>query len=180
MAEEQPSELPTATPVSTEEDPDEIIKPQGRNRKLMFILIAAMLGGTIAGVGGTVVISSLLKEKSTSVPASPPVAEVHGSTAPTPDPKQDALIKELTEKNQRLEAQIKQQAALPMHDAPVKSEDPEKSASRPTPSAPRVIYRTVKSNEKPKVSEDCTITEKNDGLGERLKKCIEDFNDSTR
>lgn len=180
MAEEQSSELPTATPAVVEGEPDEVIKPQGRNRKLMFILIATMLGGTIVGVGGTVVVSSLFKEKPATAPANLPVAEPRRSMPPRPDPRQDALIKELKEQNQRLEAQMRQQATLSTHDAPPKSEEPTKIDPKPTPPAPRVIYRTVKAHEKPKVSEDCTITEKDDGLGERLKKCIEDFNATTR
>ncbi len=179
MAEEQPSELPPTSPASPEEEPDATLKPQGRNRKLVLILIAAMLGGTIVGVGGTMVISSLFKEKPTAVPVSTPAAVAPPPSMPTPDPQQTALIKELTEQNSRLEAQMKQQAALAARDVPPKSEESSKSEAKPIPQPPRVIYRTVKAHEKRKVAEDCTIAEKDDGLGDRLKKCIEDFNAST-
>lgn len=189
MEEQLPSELPASTSLPTEDELVATARPQGRNRKLMLILATMLLGGAIIGVGGTLVISSLFKEKPNSVPVTPVVREAPRSAAPAPapvpvpvsDPKQEALIKELKAQNERLETQIKQQAALThsQRDAPAKIEEPVKVEPKPVPPPPRVIYRTVKANEKPKVAEDCTITEKDDGLGERLKKCIDDFNKAT-
>ncbi|MBS4098378.1 MAG: hypothetical protein KGZ83_16265 [Sulfuricella sp.] len=184
MAEEQPTELPAAeqSPAEENADVDVTAKAHGRNRKLMLILGTAMLGGTIAGVGGTIVISSLFKEKPPAVTESKliPTPKTHHAEIQVPDPKQETLINELKEQNKRLEAQLKQQALMQPHEGAVKNEEPAKIDAKPVPPPPRVIYRTVKANEKPKVAEDCEITDKTEGLDERLKNCIDNFNKSTR
>lgn len=181
MAEDQSTETTIPEPETPQEEPAVNIRPEGRNRKLLLILGVAVLGGTFVGVGGTMVISSIYKEKPQPVIVSaPPPVEQHPE-APAPDPKQEALIKVLKEEKERLEAQLKQQMAAPRLDPP-KVEEASKvdAASPPPPPPPKVIYRTVNAKDKPKVSEDCTISEKADGLGERLKNCINDFNNATR
>lgn len=184
MAEETPAAAPETpeTPPELEGEAAELaVRPNGRNKKLMFILGVAALGGTILGVGGTVTVSSLFREKPAAATpeAAPPPQVVHHVEEPKTDPRQETLIKELKEQNQRLENQLKVQAdasreAAAKHDAPPKPE------TKVEPPPPKVIYRTVKSNEKPKVAEDCTISDKTDGLGERLKTCIDDFNKAVR
>jgi hypothetical protein len=179
MAEDQSPETPIPEPETPPEEPAVIARPEGRNRKLLLILAVAMLGGTIAGVGGTMVISSLFKEKPQTITVSAPPPVEHHVEAPAPDPKQEALIKDLKEEKARLEAQLKQQADARRHETPTKVEEPPKAETAPPP-PPKVIYRTVNSKDKPKVSEDCTISEKVDGVGDRLKNCIQDFNNATR
>lgn len=160
-----------------------------RRKKMLVILGVAVLGGTILGVASTLMISSL---KPGSAPqASPP--------APRQDRQQDALIQELRAKNQALEAQARQAVQVrppevhlkqPEHAVPrddseqvkelkAKNEKLEEQLrlSQQVAPLPPVRHGKVSSA---KVAEDCTITDKTEKLGEKLKSCVDGFNSTTR
>jgi len=166
----------------------------GRRNKMLIILGVAVLGGTILGVASTLLISSL--KPNPTLPSSAP--------APRQDRQQDALIQELKAKNQALETQARQalqvpapetQTKQPQHAAPYddsaqlkelkakneKLEEQLKLSQKGVPTAryeaPPVL-RGKASGEK--IAEDCTITDKTEKLGEKLKSCVDGFNSSTR
>jgi len=166
----------------------------GRRNKMLIILGVAVLGGTIIGVASTLLISSL--KPNPTLPSSAP--------APRQDRQQEILIQELKAKNQALETQAKQvlhippseaQTKQPEHAAPhddseqlkelkaknEKLEEQLKLSQKAVPplrnEAPPVLHGKASGA---KVAEDCTITDKTEKLGERLKSCVEGFNSATR
>ncbi len=167
-------------------------KPNSRRKKMLIILGVVLLGGIVLGIGFTLLISSLKPspQEQPKAPAPPPVR----------DPHQERLIRDLQEKNRQLEAQAKQRQEVQVkpaeHSVPrddsaqlkalkEKNEKLEEqlrlsrqAAPAPSPSRPAPAFG--KSGPTGKVAEDCTITDKTEQLGDRLKSCVEDFNNATR
>jgi hypothetical protein len=196
MADSPPSAetLPTHPPETAEvpaPDQDEAlgasgIKSRFRQQKLLVVLGTTTLGGVLLGVGGMTLIAYLQ-----------PTAKEHQAPpaiiAPARAPEQTALVEELKElkaKNEKLEEQLKLPAQLaptsaPMHDAVALPAQDAVSAVAPVAApapVPTVIYRNrpTRAGGKEKVTEDCTVPDKDEKLGEKLKACIEGFNTSTR
>lgn len=194
-AEAQPTDdLPPGTGEAGEASEAATPQRAGRRNKMLIILGVAVLGGTIVGVAGTLLISSL--KPNPTLPSSAP--------APRQDRQQEILIQELKAKNRALETQAKQAVQVPSPQ--VQTKQPEHVASRDDSEqlkelraknekleeqlklsqkvAPAARYeappvlRGKASGEK--IAEDCTITDKTEKLGEKLKSCVEGFNSATR
>ncbi len=170
------------------------IRSLGRRAKMMIILGVVAVGGTVLGVAGTLLIASLKSDPATHTSA----------PAPRHDTQQDALIQELRAKNQALETQVKQTEHAPP--AAVQAKQPEFAATHDDSEQIKELKAKnekleeqlkisqqaappVRSEAPPplrgkaagaKVAEDCTITDKTEKLGERLKSCVEGFNSATR
>lgn len=162
------------------------IKTRFRQKKLLVVLGTTTLGGVLLGVGGMTLIA-YLQPTANEHQAPPAIA------APARAPEQVALVEELKElkaKNEKLEEQLKLPAQLapasaPVHD--VVSLPAQDAVSAPAPvaapaPAPTIIYRNraTRAGSKEKVAEDCTVPDKDEKLGEKIKSCIESFNASTR
>lgn len=166
------------------------LKPSGRRKKMLIILGVAVVGGIILGASFTLLISAL-KPASREQPKIP-------APAPVRDPSQDPLVRDLQAKNQQLEAQVKQQRdvqvkpaeyAGPRDDSEqikelkAKNEKLEEQLKLSRQAAPLLPSTRSFVHGKPsnaKVAEDCTITDKTEQLGEKLKSCVEGFNKATR
>jgi hypothetical protein len=148
------------------------IKPNSRRRKMLIILGIAVLGGVILGASSAVLLSYL--KPGPREPANAHIA----------DHRQDALIEELKTKNQQLETRIKQSDHAAPHGDNEQTNKPEEAFKPPQPAtqvrneiAPPVVHGKFSGT---KVAEDCTVTDKTEKLGEKLKSCIEGFNSATR
>lgn len=166
-------------------------KPNSRRKKMLIILGVVLLGGITLGVGFTLLISALKPSPQESAKAPAPVT--------VRDPLQERLIHDLQEKNRQLEAQAKQRQELQAKPAehPVprddsaqikelkeKNERLEEQLKLSRQAVPAVSPPRPPAFGKPgstgKVAEDCTITDKTEQLGDRLKSCVEGFNNATR
>ena len=149
-----------------------------KQKKLLAVLGAAALGGVLLGVGG-MVLTAYLQPAAKEPHALPVIA------APTPDPKQGALVTELQElkaKNEKLEEQLKQSSqtapisALALDAAPLPASIP---PSVPAP-APTILHGRSAGKDKEKITADCTVPDSEKKISDKLKSCIEDFNANTR
>ena len=143
-----------------------------RQNKLLWVLSAAVLGGLLLGVGGMTLIAYM--QPATKESHAPPAI-----VTPEPDPKQEALAKELEElklKNEKLEEQL-QVSRSGVEGAASAHADPLPAA---TPGADIPHNRSAGAKTKEKVTADCTVPDKTANLGEKLKSCIEGFNDNTK
>lgn len=160
-----------------------------RRKKMLIILIIAVLGGVAVGVGGSLLISWT---KSTP-------QEKLVTPAPQPDPRQQALIEELKAQKEQLEIRLKEQRApqaapveqatppilLAPHDETEelkalreKSEKLEAQLIKAREKAARPAKRGKGAPEK--VTEECTVPDSENKLSDKLKDCIEGFNSTTR
>lgn len=172
------------TPDQDETPGENGMKSHFRQKKLLVVLGTTALAGMLLGVGGMTLIAYL--QPTAKENQAPPSVR-----APVPDAKQAALVEELKElkaKNEKLEEQMK----LPAQPTPASAPDavslPAQDAvsaiapvAAPMP-APTIIYRnrpTRAGRGKEKVTEDCTVPDKDEKLGDKLKSCIEGFNAST-
>jgi hypothetical protein len=182
MAEPSPSgdflstnlpEMPGTSASEQDGAPDEnSFKSRFRRNKLLVVLSAAALGGVILGVGGMTVIA-YLQPAAKEYPPPPTI-----TAPPVPDAKHEALVEELNElktKNEKLEEQLKQVPPAP-EVAPLPAPA---TVSEPAPIPIPVIVRSHSASDKDKVTADCTVPDKDQKLGEKLKSCIEGFNAST-
>jgi hypothetical protein len=192
MSEEStPAENPPGQDLPAGPDVPGEISPAGfsRRKKMLIILAMAVLAGIAVGVGGAMLIS-WAKSKPPEIPA---------AAAPQPDLRQQALIEELKAKNVALENRLKEPAAPPApQDAPTlptapseesealktlreKNEKLEAQLTKAQEKAARLAERQGKRGKgKPeKVTEDCTVPDGENKLGDKLKDCIEGFNSAT-
>lgn len=162
-----------STPEQGDEPGEEFPPPRAKfNKKMLVVMLAALIGGALLGVGVVMGLLSFMQPAPQEPHSTPSIAEQHAEPShaepthaePTQDHKQVALKTELEEikaKNEKLEEQLKQL-----------------SQTAPAAPAPTIIH-SKRSAGKTKIAADCTVPVKGEKLSDRLKSCIEDFNSST-